>query len=162
MESPFSLNSLIMEVQIQLLGAAPANFISQCREICWNSCPLNAQTLQKQWIEKIKSGKKKKPFILGAKSYCTFIQPHIKVHASSETLTRCRYVPMSVTGTPYSKAEIAVHFPVPFCPALSLILGSRWVPSESLYFRMFAVISIRNESSSVLFHWSKAWWESSD
>ncbi len=66
-------------------------------------------------------------------------------------------LPISVTGVPYSKAEIAVHFPVPFCPALSLILGSRWVPSSSLNFRILAVISMRKESSSVLFHWSKAW-----
>lgn len=66
-------------------------------------------------------------------------------------------LPIKVTGVPYSRAEMAVHFPVPFCPALSRILGSRCVPSESLYLKMFAVISIRKESNSVLFHLSKAW-----
>lgn len=65
-------------------------------------------------------------------------------------------LPIKVTGVPYSRAEIAVHFPVPFCPALSRILGSRCEPSESLYLRMLAVISMRNESSSVLFQSSKA------
>lgn len=64
-------------------------------------------------------------------------------------------LPIRVTGVPYSSAEIAVHFPVPFCPALSRILGSKCVPSESLYFKMLAVISIRKESSSVLFQSSK-------
>lgn len=63
---------------------------------------------------------------------------------------------MRVTGTPYSRAEMAVHFPVPFCPALSLIFGSRCLPSLSWNLRMLAVISIRNESSSVLFHSSNA------
>lgn len=63
---------------------------------------------------------------------------------------------MRVTGTPYSRAEMAVHFPVPFCPALSLIFGSRCSPSVSWNLRILAVISIRNESSSVLFHSSKA------
>lgn len=58
---------------------------------------------------------------------------------------------------PYSRAEMAVHFPVPFCPALSLIFGSRCVPSLSWNLRILAVISIRNESSSVLFHSSNAY-----
>ena len=66
-------------------------------------------------------------------------------------------LPIRVTGVPYSRAEMAVHFPVPFCPALSRILGSRGVPSVSLYLRMLAVISIRKESSSVLFQLLKAW-----
>lgn len=61
-------------------------------------------------------------------------------------------LPMSVTGTPYSRAEMAVHFPVPFCPALSLIFGRRYLPSLSLNLRILAVISIRKESNSVLFH----------
>lgn len=65
-------------------------------------------------------------------------------------------IPIRVTGVPYSSAEMAVHFPVPFCPALSRILGSRWVPSASLYLKMLAVISMRKESSSVLFQSSKA------
>lgn len=65
-------------------------------------------------------------------------------------------LPIKVTGVPYSRAEIAVHFPVPFCPALSRILGSKCVPSVSLYLRMLAVISIRKESNSVLFQFSKA------
>lgn len=65
-------------------------------------------------------------------------------------------LPIKVTGVPYSSAEIAVHFPVPFCPALSRILGNRCVPSASRYLRMLAVISIRNESNSVLFHSLKA------
>lgn len=66
-------------------------------------------------------------------------------------------LPMSVTGTPYSRAEMAVHFPVPFCPALSLIFGRRYLPSPSLNLRILAVISIRKESSSVLFHSSNTW-----
>lgn len=65
-------------------------------------------------------------------------------------------LPMRVTGTPYSRAEMAVHFPVPFCPALSRIFGNRCLPSASWNLRILAVISIRNESSSVLFHSSKA------
>ena len=68
-----------------------------------------------------------------------------------------RALPMRVTGMPYSKAEMAVHFPVPFCPALSLILGSRGVPSLSWNLRILAVISMRNESSSVLFQSSNAY-----
>lgn len=67
------------------------------------------------------------------------------------------HLPMRVTGTPYSRAEIAVHFPVPFCPALSLIFGRRYLPSLSLNLRILAVISIRKESSSVLFHSSNTW-----
>lgn len=63
-----------------------------------------------------------------------------------------RTLPMRVTGTPYSRAEMAVHLPVPFWPALSLIFGSRCLPSLSRNLRMLAVISMRKESSSVLFH----------
>lgn len=66
-------------------------------------------------------------------------------------------LPIRVTGVPYSRAEMAVHFPVPFWPALSRIFGSRCVLSVSLNLRMFAVISIRKESNSVLFQSSKAW-----
>lgn len=66
-------------------------------------------------------------------------------------------LPMSVTGTPYSRAEMAVHFPVPFCPALSLIFGRRYLPSLSLNLRILAVISIRKESNSVLFHSWNTW-----
>lgn len=58
---------------------------------------------------------------------------------------------------PYSSAEMAVHLPVPFCPALSRILGNSSLPSASRNLRILAVISIRNESSSVLFHSSNAY-----
>lgn len=50
---------------------------------------------------------------------------------------------------------MAVHLPVPFWPAASLIFGKRNSPLGSLYARMSAVISIRKESSSVLFHFLK-------
>lgn len=36
--------------------------------------------------------------------------------------------PMSVTGTPYSKAAMPVHLPVPFWPAVSRIFGSKYFP----------------------------------
>lgn len=94
---------------------------------------------------------------LSCQSISTF-QKDIRVKAvrakgTSESWT----LPMRVTGTPYSRAEMAVHFPVPFCPALSLIFGSRYLPSVSWNLRILAVISIRNESSSVLFHSSNAY-----
>lgn len=41
------------------------------------------------------------------------------------------FLPMSVKGIPLSRAEMAVHFPVPFCPAASLIFSTRGVPSVS-------------------------------
>lgn len=66
-------------------------------------------------------------------------------------------LPMRVTGMPYSSAETAVHFPVPFCPALSRIFGNSSLPSVSRNLRILAVISIRKESSSVLFHSSNAY-----
>lgn len=80
--------------------------------------------------------------------------PEVKTIVKPDTFSSV--LPIRVTGVPYSKAEMAVHFPVPFCPALSRILGSRCVPSLSLYLRMLAVISMRKESSSVLFQLSKA------
>ena len=49
---------------------------------------------------------------------------------------------------PCSRASIPVHFPVPFCPAVSEIFSTSGVPSVSLCARMAAVISIRYESSS--------------
>ena len=51
--------------------------------------------------------------------------------------------PMSVTGMPCSSASMPVHFPVPFCPAVSEIFSTSGVPSVSLCARMAAVISIR-------------------
>ena len=51
--------------------------------------------------------------------------------------------PISVSGMPRSSAEIAVHLPVPFCPAVSRILSSVYSPFSSLYARMSRVISIR-------------------
>lgn len=75
---------------------------------------------------------------------------------------------MRVTGTPLSRAEIAVHFPVPFCdqskwqqhavlpwdtwPAASLIFSTKYSPLSSLNFSISAVISIKKESRSPLFH----------
>jgi len=38
--------------------------------------------------------------------------------------------PISVTGIPYSRPATAVHFPVPFCPAESLIFSKRYEPVE--------------------------------
>lgn len=40
--------------------------------------------------------------------------------------------PISVTGTPYSKAAMPVHFPVPFWPAVSRILGRRYLPAHTI------------------------------
>lgn len=135
---------------MQLLWAALANML-KFLSISYTDT-TEAVDRKKKKINQVRKKKQKKtPSLLEQND--TFIQPTLE--AISNHL-ECKYIPMSVTGTPYSKAEIAVHLPVPFCPALSLILGSRGVPSESLYFRMFAVISIRNESSSVLFHCSKA------
>jgi len=49
----------------------------------------------------------------------------------------------SVTGMPRSSAEIAVHLPVPFCPAVSRILSTIGVPSSSFLAKIVAEISIR-------------------
>ena len=38
---------------------------------------------------------------------------------------------MRVTGMPLSSAEMAVHFPVPFCPAESRIFSTKGFPSVS-------------------------------
>ena len=67
---------------------------------------------------------------------------------SSRGFEGAALVPMSVTGMPCSSASIPVHFPVPFCPAVSEIFSTSGVPSVSLCARMAAVISIRYESSS--------------
>lgn len=40
-------------------------------------------------------------------------------------------LPINVTGIPLSRAEMAVHFPVPFCPAESRIFSTRGDPSVS-------------------------------
>ena len=40
--------------------------------------------------------------------------------------------PISVSGIPISSAVIAVHLPVPFCPAVSRILSTSGFPSVSL------------------------------
>ena len=41
------------------------------------------------------------------------------------------HLPMRVTGMPLSRAEMAVHFPVPFCPAESRIFSTKGFPSVS-------------------------------
>ena len=51
--------------------------------------------------------------------------------------------PISVSGIPRSSAEIAVHFPVPFCPAVSRILSTIGAPSSSFFAKIVAEISIR-------------------
>eukprot|EP01139_Manchomonas_bermudensis_P012829 Amastigsp_a350122_9.p3 type:complete len:139 gc:universal Amastigsp_a350122_9:551-967(+) len=56
---------------------------------------------------------------------------------------------------PQSSPAIAVHLPVPFWPATSRILVTSGAPSSSLKARMSRVISMRNESSSPLFHSAK-------
>eukprot|EP00121_Abeoforma_whisleri_P004023 Awhi_evm2s3631 len=60
--------------------------------------------------------------------------------------------PTRVNGIPKSKALMAVHFPVPFCPALSIIFSTKGVPSVSLKAKISVEISIRKESNSPLFH----------
>ena len=65
--------------------------------------------------------------------------------------------PIRVTGIPLSSAEMAVHFPVPFCPAESLIFSTNGCWSVSLKAMILAVISMRKESSSPLFHSVKTW-----
>ena len=60
-------------------------------------------------------------------------------------------LPIKVTGIPSDNADIAVHLPVPFCPAASLIFSTRGSPLSSLNCNMAAVISIKYESNSVLF-----------
>ena len=51
--------------------------------------------------------------------------------------------PMSVSGTPSSRAAMPVHLPVPFCPAVSRMFSTSAEPSVSLYARMSRVISMR-------------------
>ena len=51
--------------------------------------------------------------------------------------------PIKVRGIPSSRATVAVHLPVPFWPAVSKILSTRYVPSFSLNLSISAVISIR-------------------
>ena len=51
--------------------------------------------------------------------------------------------PMSVRGTPWSRADVAVHLPVPFCPAVSRIYSTTVSPFSSLYPKMSLVISMR-------------------
>lgn len=41
--------------------------------------------------------------------------------------------PISVTGEPYCKPAIAVHLPVPFCPAESLIFGNKYCPINLIH-----------------------------
>lgn len=60
--------------------------------------------------------------------------------------------PIKVTGVPKSKALMAVHFPVPFCPAASRILVTMGSPSSSLNRRISRVISIKKESRTPEFH----------
>ena len=48
-----------------------------------------------------------------------------------------------------------VHLPVPFWPAVSRIFSTIGEPSVSLNARMSRVISMRYESSSVVFHFLK-------
>uniref|UniRef100_A0A0K2UBJ6 Uncharacterized protein n=1 Tax=Lepeophtheirus salmonis TaxID=72036 RepID=A0A0K2UBJ6_LEPSM len=47
---------------------------------------------------------------------------------------------------------MAVHLPVPFCPAESRIFSSKGDPSVSLYLSILVDISIKKESNSLLFH----------
>ena len=67
--------------------------------------------------------------------------------------------PIRVIGIPMSSAEMAIHFPVPFCPAKSLIFSTNGCWSVSLKAMILAVISMRKESSSPLFHSVKTWRE---
>ena len=61
--------------------------------------------------------------------------------------------PMSVSGMPCSVAASTVHLPVPFCPAVSRITSTVGLPvSGSTFLKMSAVISIRYESSTPVFH----------
>ena len=56
---------------------------------------------------------------------------------------------------PASAANCTVHFPVPFDPALSNTLFAKYEsssPSSSFFFKHLAVISIKNDSKSPLFH----------
>jgi len=62
---------------------------------------------------------------------------------------------IKVTGIPRSRALMAVHFPVPFCPAESRIFSRRGVPSSSLKYIISRVISIKKESKTPLFHFVK-------
>ena len=57
-----------------------------------------------------------------------------------------------VTGILYSRAEMAIHLPVPLRPAESQIFSRRRLPSSSLNFRIAMEILIRKDSSSPLFH----------
>ena len=126
---------------------------SNCkRRWFWNSSQ-SSHDWQKDYKEEIQRQ-------LQPLSHCNLMQMHKEQAALDQNQDRGSAeswaLPMRVTGTPYSRAEMAVHFPVPFCPALSRIFGSRCLPSASWNLRILAVISIRNESSSVLFHSSKA------
>ena len=49
-----------------------------------------------------------------------------------------------IVGMPRSKALSLVHFPVPFCPAVSRIISTTGFPvSSSFFVRISEVISIR-------------------
>ena len=58
--------------------------------------------------------------------------------------------------TAFSAAFITVQRPVPFCPALSVIISTNgWPLSSSVMVKILLVIWIRYDSSSPWFHWSK-------
>ena len=46
-------------------------------------------------------------------------------------------------GNAVIERRVPVHFPVPFCPAVSRILSTNGIPSSSLKVRISRVISIR-------------------
>lgn len=58
---------------------------------------------------------------------------------------------MSVKGIPLSRAEIAVHFPVPFCPAASLIFSTRGVPSVS-YKHSLSLMLLSSQDTHLISH----------
>ena len=63
---------------------------------------------------------------------------------------------MPVTGTPRSRAVCTVQAPVPFWAARSRITSTKGLPvSASVWASTSAVISIRKDSRSPLFHSAK-------
>ena len=82
----------------------------------------------------------------------SFVAASSRCDLSAERQRAKTASPMRVTGMPCSSASMPVHLPVPFWPAVSRIFSTSGVPSASLNLRISAVISIKYESSSVLFH----------
>lgn len=52
-----------------------------------------------------------------------------------------------VTGTPNSRAAMAVHLPVPFCPAVSRIFSKRYCPKMLKIVKLWINNSICNKCS---------------